>query len=309
MKKIWRKWFEPKAFNSGFLPENEGHQVFFCEYGNPKGKPVLFFHGGPGGGARATHAKGINLKKYRAIMFDQRGCSNSIPQGKLENNTTDHLLNDACRLLNYLKINKKIILRGASWGSTLALLFAERYPQKVEKMLLSQVFLADTGSSWWEFEGCYWHYPEFVELLESKANGDVREYFAQKICSDDEKQQLEAANYYGYYERVCCSLDPKWSDCLKLDEKSLAGHRVFMHYSNNNFFINPSDAIMNNIEKIKNIPTIIIHNRLDFVCPVKGAYELHKQLKDSKLIIVPEFGHVGKLLSKTITRVFREELK
>ena len=109
MKKFWKLWFEPKAFNYGFLPENKGHQVFFAEYGNPVGKPILVFHGGPGGSAKPSYAKDVNLKKYRVIMFDQRGFNNSLPQGMLENNTTNDLLEDANRLLNHLKISEKVI--------------------------------------------------------------------------------------------------------------------------------------------------------------------------------------------------------
>ena len=305
MIKFWKKWFEPKAYNQGFLPEFEGHKVFFSEFGNPKGKPILMFHGGPGGGAHARHANFANLKKYRIIMFDQRGCHKSLPLGKLENNNTSGLIKDAERLLEYLD---KIILRGASWGSTLALLFAEKYPQKIEKILLSQVFMADIEDEWWEFEGCKWHYPEFVEELESKAKKNIPEYFAEEINSKNKRKQLDAANYYGWYERVCSSFKPSWNNCEELSDKELASQRIFMHYRVNKFFMKSDCDIMKNIKKIKQIPTIIVHNRLDFVCPLKGAYKLHKVLSKSKLIVVPEFGHVGKLLSKTIKTVFRAEL-
>ncbi|MBE6452088.1 MAG: alpha/beta fold hydrolase [Alphaproteobacteria bacterium] len=303
-----KKWFEPRAFNQGYLPEKNGHKVFYSEYGNPKGMPILVFHGGPGGGARPRHAMFANLNKYRIIMFDQRGCNNSQPLGKLENNTTNDLIDDADRLLNYLKINDKIILRGASWGSTLALLFAEKYPARIEKMLLSQIFMADKDNAWWEFEGCRWHYPDFVEDLECKAKGDIPKYFANEINSRNIKKQLDAANFYGWYERVCCSLNPRWNNCTKLDEKTLAELRIFMHYRVNDFFMKSDCDILKDIKKIKDIPTVIVHNRLDFVCPVKGAYELHKALRKSRLVIVPEFGHCGKLLFKTIKRIFCDEL-
>ena len=127
---FWDKWFEPKPFNSGFLPEKDGHKVYFAEFGNPNGKPVLVFNGGPGGSFHPYRAKYANLRKYRVIMFDQRGCGRSEPSGKVGNNTTQDLLNDTTRLVNHLKINQKIILWGASWGSTLALLWAEQNPEK-----------------------------------------------------------------------------------------------------------------------------------------------------------------------------------
>ena len=308
MLNFLKKWMEPKPFNSGFWPVKDGHSVYFAEYGNPLGEPILVFHGGPGGGSRPGHATFANLRKYRVIMFDQRGCCRSEPLGKLEFNDTECLLDDAERLLKFLNVNKRIILRGASWGATLALEFAQRNPKRVKKMLLSQVFLADEKDEYWEFEGKKWHYPEFVEELFEKSGGEVVDFFAKEISSNSAREQLDAANYYGWYERVGCSLTPMWNNSQMLDDKTLAELRIFMHYRKNKFFIEKSKRIMSNIDKIKNIETVIVHNRLDFVCPLIGAYELNKALNKSRLVIVPEFGHVGKLLSKTIKREFRAEL-
>lgn len=307
MIKWWKKWFEPKPYNQGYLPERDGHQVFFMEFGNPKGKPVLVFHGGPGGGSRPNHASFANLRKNRVILFDQRGCGNSLPGGGLENNNTQSLLDDATCLLNYLKINEKIIIRGASWGSTLGLLWAQKNPEKVEKLLLSQIFLANEDCRFWEFEGNRFFYPDFVAVLEGKARGDIPAYFAAEINSKSLKKQLDAANYYGWYERICGNLAPQWNSLQELDAKTLAELRIFMHYRAHDFMLKPNQ-IMKNISKIKHIPMVIVHNRLDFVCPLKGAYELHKAMPKSRLIIVPERGHVGKLLYKTINQEFRKEI-
>lgn len=304
----WLKnFFDPKPYNSGHLSAKDGHRIFYMEFGNPQGRPILVFHGGPGGGCRARHAGFADLKSYRVIMFEQRGCGRSTPLGSIKKNDTESLLNDATRLITHLKIREKIILRGASWGSTLALLFAERYPDRVEKMLLSQIFLADENNGYWEFEGCRWFYPEFVEELERKSKGDITAFFAAEINSKNLKKQLDAANSYGWYERICGSLNPHWDNKTELTEKELASQRVFMHYRANDFFLQPQQ-IMNNINKIKHIPTVIVHNRLDFVCPPLGAYQLHKALANSRLIMVPERGHGGKLLSQTIKREFRKEL-
>ena len=306
-----KKWLEPKPFKQGFLPKKEGHRVFFMEFGNPSGSPVLVFHGGPGGGCRAGHANFANLKKCRVIMFDQRGCNCSLPLGRLENNDTSSLLDDAVRLLNYLNVNEKVVLRGSSWGSTLALLFAEKYPDKVRKLLLSQIFMADADSAFWEFEGNRFFCPEFVEELERKAKGKgeaVPAWFASEINSKSMKKQLDAANYYGWYERLCGNLEPAWNDLKTLSEKELAEYRIFMHYRVNGFMLKP-DQIMKNIRKIKHIPAVIIHNRLDFVCPPKGAYKLHKALPNSRLIMVPERGHVGRKLYEMINHEFKRELQ
>jgi len=129
--------FTPRVFNSGYLPEKEGHRIYFMELGNPDGKPVLIFHGGPGSCSKAYRAAAFDRKKYRVIMFDQRGCGRSMPAGEMENNDSIAALEDAERLIKYLNIKKPLIVRGGSWGSTLALLFAMRNPNTVEKLLLS----------------------------------------------------------------------------------------------------------------------------------------------------------------------------
>ena len=305
---FWSKFFEPKPFNSGFLPEENGHLVYYAEFGNPKGVPVIVFHGGPGGSFKAARAKIADLKKYRVIMFDQRGSGRSIPAGKIENNTTTDLLNDVDRLYNYLKLEQKVILWGGSWGSTLALLWAERNPDKVSGLLLSQIFLANKASREWEFVGNGNFYPDFVEYMEEKSKGKIRDYYNKLIQSVNTEDQLDAANHYGYYERVCGSLDPQFAQNKELSEKELNSQRIYMHYSVGDFFVK-EDEIMKNIEKIKNIPALIIHNRLDFVCPVKAAWELSKKLINSRLIIVAERGHSGKKIYKTIRKEYARVLK
>ena len=305
---FWHKWFTPKPFNSGYLAQKDGHQIAFAEFGNPKGKPVLFFNGGPGGSFKPKRAQIANLRKYRVIMFDQRGCGRSLPLGKTENNTTQALLDDTTRLVNHLKIKDKIILRGASWGSTLALLWAEQNPQKVDKLLLSQVFLANKEFLDWEFEGAKYIYPEFVAEMEKESKGKTNSYYNKLIQSNDTDKQLHAINRLGWFERICGSMNPKFSEFSEVNELELASQRIYMHYSANNLFLGKNE-IMDNISKLKDIETIIIHNRLDLICPFKGAYDIHKSLPKSRLIAVPEFGHVGKILNKTMEKEFGAILK
>ncbi len=301
------KWFTPKPFNSGYLPEVNGHLVYYAEYGNSQGIPILVFHGGPGGSAKAKHAKLFDLKKYRIVMFDQRGCGQSLPLGKIENNTTADLLDDASRLLEYLKINQKVILRGASWGSTLALLWAERHPERVEKMLLSQIFLANDEAIRWEMEDSAYFFPEFVEYLNHSSQDNIAAYYNQLIQSDDISKQLDAVNHYGCFERICSSMSPQFTALKELSAEELASNRIYMHYAAHKFFLK-SDTILDNINKIKDIPTIIVHNRIDMVCPYKGAYDLHKALNNSQLIISPEFGHFSKMLYRALNKAFKEIL-
>lgn len=304
---FWDSWFLPKPFNSGYLPEVNGHLVYYAEYGNSQGKPILVFHGGPGGCSKAKHAKIADLKKYRVVMFDQRGCGQSLPLGKTENNTTQDLLDDASRLLEYLKINQKVILRGASWGSTLALLWAERHPERVEKMLLSSVFLANDEALRWEAEDSAYFYPEFVEYLNHASQDNIAAYYNQLIQSDDEAKQLDAINHACCFERVLGSMAPQFTAIKEVTPELLAANRIAMHYSVHKYFLK-SDTILDGINKIKDIPTIMVHNRLDMVCPFKGAYDLHKAMPDSKLVISPDFGHVSKLLYRAVNKTFKEIL-
>lgn len=305
---FWDKWFEPKPFNSGFLPEKDGHKVYFAEFGNPNGKPVLVFNGGPGGSFHPYRAKYANLRKYRVIMFDQRGCGRSEPSGKVGNNTTQDLLNDTTRLVNHLKINQKIILWGASWGSTLALLWAEQNPEKTDSLLLSQFFLANKEHRDWEFDGLGHIYPEFVAEMTRKSKGNIIGYNNKLIQSDNIDNQLYAVNHYGWYERICGSQAPSFADFKELPADELASQRIYMHYAAHNFFLSDDD-ILDNISKISGIKTLILHSRLDLVCPVKAAYDLQQKLDNARLIVLPAFGHVNPLMRKAIKKEIGEILK
>lgn len=305
---FWDNWFTPKPFNCGFLPEKDGHAVYFAEFGNPQGIPVIVFHGGPGGCFHEYRASYANLRKYRVIMFDQRGSGRSLPLGKLEHNTTADLLDDVTRLINYLKINEKVILWGGSWGSTLALLWAEQNPEMTDKLLLSQVFLANKEYLDWEFNGNKYNYPEFVAVMEKESNGKIKDYYNKLILSDNMDKQLQAINRYGWFERICGSQEPSFSEFSEVSPQELASQRIYMHYSANNFFLGEDD-ILNNISKINHLEAVIIHSRLDFIGPLKGAYDIHQKLPKSRLIILPAFGHVNRLMRMTIKREFSKVLK
>lgn len=293
-------FFKPKIYNSGYLPEKDGHKVYFMEAGNPAGKPVLVFHGGPGGSAGLRHAYAFDRKKYRVVLFDQRGGGRSLPSGETKNNTTADLLDDAERLLDYLKIDGTVVVRGGSWGSTLALLFALRHPDRVEKLLLSQIFLADDAARKWLEEGSGLFYPDMLAKLtaETSKGRTPAQSFADMINSADLTQQVKAAALYGNYERVLGRLNPR----LEIDEitaDDISSCRIYINYAAQNFMLEDG-FILRHIAKIKHIPTLIVHNRLDMVCPLQGAYELHRKLPQSKLTVVPDIGHSSALLHKAI---------
>ncbi len=304
------KFFEHKPFNEGYLPEADGHLVCFVEYGNPKGIPLLTTHGGPGGGGcKPRYLKGINLKKYRVIMLDQRGCGKSKPSGEMKNNTMEDTLFDLKRLLDYLNIKEKVVLKGGSWASTVMLMFAERYPKLIKKMILSQVFLADKMNDDWILEQSGLFYPDVMEKIKAEVHGwrSIPETYAELINSSKPENQKKAVSLFGNYERVLGNFDVN-PEVGELDEKSLASNRVYLNYFAKNFTLK-SNEVMRNVKKIADIPALIVHNRLDFVCPLKNAYDLHKALPNSKLVIVPEKGHVGKLLSKTLQKETKKFLE
>lgn len=302
-------WFAPKVFNQGYLPEEDGHQVFFMEAGSKDGKPVLVFHGGPGGASRLRHAEVFDRRKFRVVFFDQRGCGRSQPSGETAHNTTADLLHDAARLLDFLDIKEKVILLGGSWGATLALLFAEKYLERVKALLLSKIFLADEISAGWTDDVSGWFYPDVMDKLRRNMpeNANLPEYYAEMVNSRNLSDQVKAASLYGNYERVLGQLVPAFEK-KEVTQDDVNAARIFINYAAAGFMLK-DDQIMSNVERIRELPALIVHNRLDMVCPLIGAWRLHKALPASKLVIVPEKGHVGPLMARTLKKEIRRFLK
>jgi len=300
---------EPKPFNSGYLPEKDGHKIFFHEFGNPSGEVIISFHGGPGSKSKAKHARSVDLKKYRLIMFDQRGCGLSEPVGEIKNNTPKDLVEDAKRLLDYLGIDK-VISKGGSWGSTLAVLFAEAYPERVTKIICSAIFLARPKDLDWTMKESRIFYPDMMDIIEKDIpeGKDTREYYADILLKDDVsfEDMVKVKNTYGSYEHMVGELDPKFSNEIP-DEESIKAFKIYLYYEVNKMFME-ENQILNNANKIKHIPTLLVHNRLDMICPVEQAWLLHKTLPNSKLVIVPDYGHGSDLLDKTLKAEVRKFL-
>ncbi len=279
-----------KPFNQGYLPEIDGHKIFYQEIGNKKGKPVLVFHGGPGGSSKPYQASGFNLKKYRIITFDQRGCGKSEYKNLLYKNTINDTTNDAIRLLKYLKIKKEIIVAGASFGVTCALHFAQTYPELVKKIVLNSVFLARKKDGENMSPSAKLFYPDALETLQNVAKGqDMISFCCKKLFSNKKTDMDLAMQYYAPFEHAIGTLDVNFSK-QEYTEKQLNKFKIFMHYMKHDFFLKENQLIKN-AKKIAHIPTLIYHNRIDFICPLYQAYELHKALKNSKLYIVKASGH------------------
>ncbi len=296
---------ELKPFNEGFLPQKDGHEIYYAEYGNRNGIPVLCFHGGPGGCSGAKHASVFDPKKYRVILHDQRGCGKSPYQNRFYKNTTSDLLADAERLLKHLNIAGKVIVRGGSWGATLALLFAEKYPERVRRLILNSVFLAGTTDrEWMENVSGNLFYPDIMEKIRADVGNEPLSAHYNRLLQGGKKDINRAMGLYGGYESIMGRAD---AILLKppFDENRIKYVQIFFHYDSHDYFIKP-DEILKNAKKIATIPTLIVHNRLDMSCPVKNAYDLHKALPKSKLVIVPDRGHGSKLLHETTLAEIRK---
>lgn len=288
-------WFSSKdyVYNQGFLNVSNDHTIYYQQIGNPQGEPVLMFHGGPGGKSKAKFAKVFNLKKYRIIQFDQRGCGKSKYKDLLKDNSTSELIEDAYKLLIYLKIQDQVIVTGASWGSTLALLFAEKYPQKTKSLVLSLIFLAREQDLAWLRQDSRRFYPDIYDLLAENANGkNFFDYYNKLLNTPNPKDQMLGYNLLGKYEGILGSLSPRL-ESEGYDERKIYNARIFFHYERHNYFLEP-DEILQKSNAIKDIPTIIFHNRLDFCCPVYQAWDLKQALPNARLEIIADYGHGSK---------------
>lgn len=282
-----------KAYNSGYLPEQDGHKIFFQEIGNPKGQPVICFHGGPGGSAGISYAYSYNLKKYRIILFDQRGCGLSEYKEAFKDNTIQKTAEDANRLLDYLQIKTKVVVAGCSWGSTCALFFSETYPERVKKIIVNAIFLARKKDAEYLTPIIPLFYPDMWDELKVIAGKEQPDkYFGKLLFSEKRADQQKAMKYYKSLESQTSDGALSYTfDGREYTDKEIQKFRVFMHYQMNDFFMK-ENQILGNANKIKDIPVEIYQDRWDPCCPMYQAYDLHKALPKSKLHLIPAFGHI-----------------
>ena len=291
-----------RAYNEGFLPEKDGHKIYYQQVGNPDGEVMLFFHGGPGGSSKAEHGSCYNLRKYRLIMFDQRACGKSLYQDAFYKNTLQETIKDAKRLLEHLNIKGKVIIQGISYGATCGLLFAETYPELVKKIVLISVYMGGPFID----EAAHVFYPDNIDIINSHAKGeDVESFYHKLIFSNKLNDQKKALKYYGAFERQVGDLDIKFDEPEVTDIK-VHKFRITMHYVINKMFLKENQLIKDT-KKIAHIPTVIYQNRLDMNCLPRDAYSLHKALPKSKLYIVPSAGHISEMLFDRITMDFKKK--
>jgi proline iminopeptidase len=280
---------------SGHLAVDELHQIYWETCGNPNGTPVVFLHGGPGAGAAPDHRRFFDPASYHIVVFDQRGAGRSRPQGELTNNTTQHLIADIEALREKLGIERWVVF-GGSWGSTLALAYAQAFPDKVRGLILRGIFLCRPSEIEWFLNGMRVIFPEewarFSEFLPLEERGDLLTNYYKRLIDPDPAVHLPAARIWSTFEGCCSTLLPSPGTVAAFGEDAMALNlaRIEAHYFVNSVFL-PNNALLDNIDRIRNIPSVIVQGRYDVVCPIVTAYDLHQAWPEADYIVVPDAGH------------------
>jgi proline iminopeptidase len=285
---------EPYA--SGRLDVDAIHSLYWEECGNPGGIPVVFLHGGPGGGCSTTSRRFFDPARFRVLLVDQRGAGRSTPNGELRDNTTEFLVADLETLRQRRGIDRWHVF-GGSWGSTLALAYAEDFPEACSSLILRGIFLMREAEIRWLFEVGRLYRPEALEALlhalpPELRSGDPLEGFAGLLGHPDHSVRLSAARRWSAYEATLANLTPDSSRLAGANDASVAYAmaRIEVHYFRNNRF-QPEDQLLKRAERITQIPATIVQGRYDLLCPPMSALDLHRVLPQSRLIIVEDAGH------------------
>ncbi len=287
---------EIKPYKRHQLKVSDKHELYLDEAGNPEGLPILFVHGGPGAACDASSRRFYDPAAYRIITFDQRGCGRSTPHSSLEENTSQHLIQDIEVIRHYLDVDK-FVLFGGSWGSTLSLLYAQAYPENVSALILCGVFLCRQQDFDWLYrDGAnrifpdYWD--EFVRHVPESERKDLLAAYYARLTGGDELARMAAAKAWAAWEGNCAKLRPSVQTLAKFTKphNAIALSRIETHYFMHKGFI-AENQILQNMEKIADVPGRIIHGRYDMVCPLENAHLLHNHWSASELHIVRDAGH------------------
>lgn len=285
-----------KPYAQHQLSVDDLHTLYIEETGNPEGIPVIVLHEGPGAGSDSHARRFFDPESYRIILFDQRGCGHSVPHLELKNNSTSLLLDDIDAIRAFLGLTE-FALFGGGWGSLLALLYAQKFPQQIKALILHQVFLGrQQDTDWFYKEGAslvypdYWH--EFVNLVPEEQRHNIPQYYAQVLQGANELARMSAAKSWALWQARCSSLQPH---LYVIDQYSdphfaLALATLESYYINHHYFLE-DNQIMRDVHKIRHIPTYIVHGRFDLVTPLANAWALHQAIPASNLRIVRDAGH------------------
>jgi len=272
------------------------HKIHVQECGNPRGIPVLFVHGGPGGGCEPYHRQYFDPQRYRIILFDQRGCGRSAPHAELQANTTQALLSDMERIREHLGVERWLLF-GGSWGSTLSLIYSETYPDRALGLVLRGIFLCRHEDIHWFYQNGasklfpdYWR--DFIAPVTPARRDDMVGAYYELLTGDDEVNRLAAARAWSVWEGRTSTLrsNPALVEHFGNAHFALGMARIECHYFANNCFIEPNQ-ILNQAARLQHIPGVIVQGRYDVVCPMEQAYALHQAWPQSRIEIIDAAGH------------------
>jgi proline iminopeptidase len=288
-----------EPYKSGMLEVGDGHSLYWELCGNPSGKPVIFLHGGPGGGSSPDHRRQFDPERYNILVFDQRGCGKSTPYASLEANTTWHLVDDIEKLRTEVTGVDKWMVFGGSWGSTLALAYAQKYPERVTELVLRGIFLFDKYEIDWLYQegGAASIYPEeweaFLSIIPESERGNTIEAYRKQLTSDDKDVQLCAAKAWSGWEGSTVTLlpSPATIEHFTSPEVAIAVARIENHYMANKGWLEEGQ-LLRGAGALRGIPGVIIQGRHDSCTPPKAAWALKKAWPEVELNIIPDGGHL-----------------
>jgi len=288
---------ELEPFDHGHLAVDGHHEVYYEQCGNPDGKPVVFVHGGPGGGAGEAYRRFFDPSAYRIVLFDQRGCGRSRPYASLQDNTTWHLVDDIERIREHLSIERWQVF-GGSWGSTLALSYAQTHPERVTELVLRGIFMLRRKELLWFYqEGASNIFPdaweEYLAPIPEVERGDLMSAYYRLLTCDDERTRVEAARAWSIWEGSTSLLyrDEEKIAETGADEFAVAFARIECHYFVHGGFFETEDQLLRGVDRIRHIPTVVVQGRYDVMCPARSAWDLHRAWPESELVVVEDAGH------------------
>jgi proline iminopeptidase len=286
-----------EPYQHGHLKVSPLHEIYYEQSGNPDGQPVLFVHGGPGGGTEPFQRQFFDPAAYRIVLFDQRGAGKSRPHAALEENTTWHLVADMERLREELGIERWLLF-GGSWGSTLSLAYAEAHPSRVTGLILRGIFLVRPKEIRWFYqEGASHLYPDaweaFLEPIAPEERHDLVAAYYRRLTSPDPATRSGAARAWSVWEGTTSKLrpDPALIERFAGETFAEAFARIECHYFAHGSFLRHPDQLLDEVDRVRHIPGVIVHGRYDVVCPLVSAWELHRRWPEAEFHVVPDAGH------------------
>jgi proline iminopeptidase len=300
-----------KPYREGYLEVSRIHTIHFEEHGNPRGKPLVFLHGGPGGGIDPVYHRYFDPRKWRVVLFDQRGCGKSKPHAELRENTTWDLVADIETLREHLGIERWVVF-GGSWGSTLSLAYSQTHPERCKGIVLRGIFLLRRSElAWFYQEGAGHLFPDawerYLEPIPVAERGDLIKAYHRRLTSPNRKVRLRAARAWSIWEASTSKLFPN-PDLVKAFGRGRFAEsfaRIEAHYFVNGGFLKSENQLLDGVKRIRKIPAVIVQGRYDVVCPMRSAWDLHRAWPEAKLVVVPDAGH--SMTEPGIRRALMEE--